>query len=80
MVQISQIQDESLHTILEEDPSSELQGSTNTLTKTVPHCPCFPPGFGGELFMVSIDSQTRDNETDREQQDRLARNANRQTC
>lgn len=66
MVQISQIQDESLHTILEEDLSSESQGSTSTHTETAPPCLRFPLGFGGELFMVSVDSRTCNNETDQE--------------
>ena len=48
MVQIQQLLDDTLHTILEESPKPYIKGSTS-------NCPPFPPGFGRELFMVSHD-------------------------
>ena len=56
MVQIRQLLDETLHTILEESPEPYFEGSTSS-------CPPFPLGFGRELFMVSHDSVAVDGET-----------------
>ena len=57
MVQIQiDLQDDTLHIILEESPEPYSEGSTST-------CPPFLPGFGRELFMVSHDSIVIDGET-----------------
>lgn len=63
MVQIQQLPNECLHTILEEGPESKSSGSTKTITETIPIYPQFSLGFGGELFLVSLDSPLRDGET-----------------
>ena len=45
-----------LHTILEESPEPYSEVSANS-------CPSFPPGLGGEFFMVGHDSVAIDGET-----------------
>jgi hypothetical protein len=65
---------ESLHNILNESPSDYSESST----KTVSSCPTFPLGFGGMIFHVSHDSITKDGETAKEHEARLAKNADRQ--
>ena len=64
MLQISQHPEESLHTILEENPYSEPQGSMEIVAKTTVIQPPFPPLRGGGIFNVNIDSPPRDGETE----------------
>ena len=71
MVQIQQLSDEMLNTILEESPEPYSEGSTN-------NCPPFPLGFGRDLFMVSHDSVAVDGETSVQRCEREARNTDRQ--
>ena len=71
----------SLQTILEENPDSESQGSTEPLAETFTKQP--PPLLfrGGAIFNVSIDSPPQNGETDEERAARENRNANRaQRC
>ena len=76
MLQIVQRPKESLHTILEENPNSESQGSTKTVTETAVVQPSFPPFRGGKIFNVSVDSPPWDGETDEDRAARINRNAN----
>ena len=46
----------SLQTILEENPDSESQGSTETLAETFTEQPPLSPFRGDTIFNVSIDS------------------------
>ena len=73
MVQIQQLLDDMLHTILEESPEPYSEGSANS-------CPSFPPSFGRGLFMVSHDSVAIDGETSVQRREREARNTDRQRC
>ena len=77
MLQIGQHPKESLHTILEENPDSEPQGSTEIVAETTAVQPPFPPFRGGGIFNVSIDSPPWDGETDEDRAARVNRNANR---
>jgi hypothetical protein len=80
MVAIHQLTDdspdltESLHNILNESPDEFSEG----LSKTTSSCPTFPPGFGGMIFHVSVDSGTKDGETPEEHEACLAKNVDRQ--
>ena len=80
MVAIRQLSDEpslptkSLQNVLNESPDDYSEGSI----KTVSSCPAFPLGFGGMIFHVSHDSITKDGETAKECEARLAKNADRQ--
>ncbi|XP_066364291.1 uncharacterized protein [Miscanthus floridulus] len=74
MVQIWQLPDESLNAILEESPEPYSEGSTETINS----CPPFPPGFVGELFMVSHDSVAVDGKNSVQCYEREARNTDRQ--
>ena len=67
----------SLQTILEENPDSESQGSTEPLAETFTKQPPLLPFRGGAIFNVSIDSPPRNGETDEERAARENRNANR---
>ena len=73
MVQLWQLPDETLTTILEESPEPYFKGSTNS-------CPPFPPGFGIELFMVSHNSVAVDGETSTQRREHKTRNADCQRC
>ena len=64
----------SLHNILNESRNDYSEGST----KTISSCPTFPLGFGGMIFHVSHDSVTKDGETAKEREARLAKNTDRQ--
>ena len=77
MLQIGQRPKESLHTILEENPDSESQGSMETMAKTAAVQPPFPPFRGGGIFNVSVDSPPRDGETDEDRTAHVNRNTNR---
>ena len=66
----------SLQTILEENPDSESQGSTEIVTETAAIQPRFPPFHGGRIFNVSINNPPRDGETDEDRTTRVNRNAN----
>ena len=67
----------SLQTIPEENPSSESQGSTETLAKTFSEQFLLPPFQGGAIFNVSIDSPPQNGETEEERVARENRNINR---
>ena len=71
MVQLWQLPDETLTTILEESPEPYSKGSTSS-------CPPFPLGFGRELFMVSHDSIAVDGETSVQHRELEDRNTDRQ--
>ena len=71
MVQIRQLPDEMLYTILKESPKPYFEGSTIS-------CPPFPLGFGRGLFMVSHDNIAVDGETSVQRHEREARNPDRQ--
>jgi hypothetical protein len=81
VVEIRQIREDSLSTILEESTGSTgPHGANYTHTLIDPYgevFPAFPPGFGGAVFAVSNDEPTRDGETDRERAAREERNADR---
>ena len=76
MLQVGRRLEASLHTILEENPDFESQGSTKTIAKTTAVQPLFPPFRGGGIFNVSDDSPQRDGETDEDRAARVNRNAN----
>ena len=77
MLQISQRRKESLHTILEENPDSESQGSMEIVAQTTTVQPPFPPFHGGRIFNISVDSPPQDGETEEDYATRVNRNANR---
>jgi hypothetical protein len=56
MVQIHQLDDDSILPILEEDPGAKSEGSTKTVTNILVKAPSPPRCFSGELFMISCDS------------------------
>ena len=64
----------SLQTILEENPDSESQGSTETLAETFTKQLLLPPFRGGGIFNVSVDSPPRKGETEEERAARKNRN------
>ena len=76
MLQIGRRPKVSLHTILEESPDFESQGSTETIAETAAIQPPFPPFRGGRIFNVSIDSPPWDGETDEDRIAHVNRNAN----
>ena len=66
----------SLQTILEENPDSESQGSTETIAEmTIELLP--PPFHGGAIFNVSVDSPTWEGESKEDRAARINRNVNR---
>ena len=71
MVQIQQLPDDTLHTILEESLEPYSESSANS-------CPSFPLGLRRELFMVSHDSVAIDGETSVQRHERKAKNIDRQ--
>jgi hypothetical protein len=73
MVQIRLLNEDSLHSILEERPVSDSEGSTSTAASYS----IVPRRFGGELFMVSHDSVTQDGEISTERGAHEGRNADR---
>jgi hypothetical protein len=81
VVEIRQIREGSLSTILEESTGSTGPHGTNyTRTLTDPYGEdflAFPPSFGGVVFVVSNDKPPCDGETDQERADQEERNANR---
>ena len=76
MLQIGRRPEAPLHTILDENPDSESQGSTETFAKTAAIQLPFPPFRGGGIFNVSVDSPPQDGETDEDHAARVNRNAN----
>ncbi|XP_066351301.1 uncharacterized protein [Miscanthus floridulus] len=64
MLHLGQSPRAPLQTILEETPGSESQGSTETLAKTFSEQFLLPPLRGGAIFNVSIDSPSRNGETE----------------
>jgi hypothetical protein len=81
VVEIRQIREDSLSTILEEGTgSTESHGTSYTRTLIDPFGQeflAFPPGFGGAVFAISNDEPPRDGETDQERVAQEERNANR---
>ena len=77
MLQMDRCPIASLQTILEENPDSESQGSTETVAETVAVQPPFPPFRGGEIFNVRVDNPPWDGETDEDHAAHVNRNANR---
>jgi hypothetical protein len=81
MVQIHQLDDDSLLLILEADPGVESEGSTKTITKTITDLittTASPPRcFPKEIFMISTDSAARNGETDSQRVAREGRNVDR---
>jgi hypothetical protein len=81
MVQIRQLDEDSLLPILEQDPATESKGSTETITETVPDLVLSSAtpskGFFGGIFMISRDSAPIDVETNEQHVAREARNTNR---
>ena len=57
MLQIGRRPEGSLHTILDENPDFESQGSTEIVTETAAVQPPFPPFRGSRIFNVSVDHQ-----------------------
>jgi hypothetical protein len=79
MVDIRQIGQDSLSTILEEGTrSTDSHETSYTRTLIDPYGQeflAFPPGFGGTIFAVSNDEPPRDGETNQERIAREERNA-----
>jgi hypothetical protein len=78
VVEIRQIGEDSLSTILEE--STRSHGTNYTRTLIDPYgeeFSAFPPGFEGAVFAVSNDETPRDGETDQERVAWEERNADR---
>lgn len=80
MVQIRQLDDDSLLPILEQDLVTESEGSTRTITKTVTDpvssSVTLPRVFFGGVFAISAYSDPVVGEIDAQRTDREARNAN----
>jgi len=75
MVHIQPYVEESLHTILEESPSFESSGSSETVDEIAATVLTPPsPTTGGELFLVSLDIPPRDGENDEDRVAHLRRN------
>ena len=68
MVQIRQLDDDSLLPILEADLGAESEGSTKTVTETITdliaNSPSLSKCFPRKIFMICADSVARDGETD----------------
>jgi hypothetical protein len=81
VVEIRQIKEDSLSTILEESTgSTRPHGTNHTRTLIDPYgedFPAFPLGFRGVVFTVSNDEPPRDGKTDQERAAREERNADR---
>jgi hypothetical protein len=81
VVELRQIGEDSLSTILEESTgSTESHGTSYTCTLIDPYgqeFSAFPPGFGGVIFTVSNDEPPRDGETDQERVAQEERNTDR---
>ena len=76
MLHVGRCPKASLQTILEENPNSESQGSTETVAKTATVQPPFPPFRGGGTFNVSVDIPPWDGETDEDRTTHVNRNTN----
>jgi hypothetical protein len=81
VVEIKQIREDLLSTILEESTgSTKSHGISYTRTLIDPYGQeflAFPPGFGGTVFAVSNDEPPHDGETNQERVAREERNADR---
>ena len=77
MLHVGRRSEASLQTIPEENPDSESQGSTETVTETNTELLLLPPFRGGAIFNVSVDSPPRNGETEEERTARENRNVNR---
>ena len=67
----------SLQTIMEENPDSESQGSTETVAETTAEQPPFSPFHGGAIFNVSVDSPPQEGKTEEDRAAHVNRNINR---
>ena len=76
MLHVGQCSKASLQTILEENPNSESQGSTETIAETTTEQLPLPPFRGGTIFNVSVDSPPREGETKEDHTTHVNRNIN----
>ena len=76
MLHVGRCPGASLQTILEENPDSESQGSTETVAETTAEQLPLPPFRGGAIFNVSVDSPPREVETEEDRAARVNRNIN----
>ena len=76
MLHVGRCPEASLQTILEENPDSESQGSTETIAETTAVQPPFPPFHGGGIFNVSFDNPPWDGETEEDHASHVNRNIN----
>ena len=77
MLHVGRCPGASLQTILEENPDSKSQGSTETVAKTTTALLPLPPFRGGTIFNVSVDSPPRNGKTEEERTTRENQNVNR---
>ena len=77
MLHVGRCPGASLQTILEENPDSETQGSTETLAETTTEQLPLPPFRGGAIFNVSVDSPSREGEMEEDRTACVNRNINR---
>ena len=76
MLHISRCPRASFQTILEENPDSESQGSTETVVETTTELLPLPPFCGGAIFNVNIDSPPWEGETEEDRTAHINRNVN----
>ena len=77
MLHVGRRPEAPLQTILEENPDSESQGSTEIIAETTTTQPPFLPFHAGGIFNVSVDTPSRNGETKEERAARVNRNVNR---
>ena len=77
MLHVGQRPGASLQTILEENPGSESQSSTETIAETTTERLPLPPFRGGAIFNFSVDSSPRNGETEEERATHENRTVNR---
>ena len=66
MLHVGRCPGASLQTILEENPDSESQGSTETVAETTIELLPLPPFCGDAIFNVSVNSPPQNGETEEE--------------
>ena len=74
MLHVGRCPGASLQTILEENPDSESQGSTETVAETTTEQLPLPPFRGGAIFNVSIDSPPQEGDTKEDRAAHINRN------
>ena len=77
MLHLGRCPEVPLQTILEETPSSESQGSTETLAETFSEQLLLPPFQGGAIFNISIASPPQNGKTEKKHVAWENRNVNR---